>query len=655
MAETIAAPTSTGFSIDSLLLATAPPQYGPVTRRLLLRTGLLLLVMYAIGSYLALGEEHPALRAAGLSLAFPGGGFLYDAAPLLFLLTLVAMAFAVLLWWGLSAFFAVPLAWLLSVAGSAWLAAGRGLTAPDGATWDWAIPVVLLGTALLYATLLYRSRAAHRAKVASIPAMNAYLQTAQTPQPVASALQPTDLDREVLGWLYELALQPPDQFEGFDWGEQFHGGTCLRYQLAFLGESLAAYAANALPNHQQVIEPALAALIQRMTDQRVWKYWRLENFLATGRVNPDPIINDNVMLTGFYQSQISMYEAATGSTKFDEPGSLKFVWKDGRVFAYDHKSLSEAIVDNLERSTLGLYSCEPTWVFTVCNTQAAQGLIGYDRVHGTDYWGRVAPRFRKGLLEEMMTADGAFRHIRTNLLGFSFNDGDGTGEYFTSGSHGWEDIAPDLAQRGKVFALRDVKEKMAALEAKIVDGHLDLTFPPSRERATYIMSSLGSWTGIIGAASAVGNEAVAGAATRAMWRDCATGRRFPDRPLAAGVQSIAVALWPLWGRPLSLGQITLRGYVAPRGPILAHAPWPDVIVTKARSEDGRSLDLVVEPFRDAGPEAKTFRFTALTPAARYRLQGGSVDAVFAADATGGAAVSFPVAGRLNLRLAPCDA
>ena len=285
MAETIASPTSTGFSIDSLLLATAPPQYGPVTRRLLLRTGFLLLVMYVIGSYLALGEEHPALRAAGLSLAFPGGGFLYDAAPLLFLLTLVAMAFAVLLWWGLSAFFAVPLAWLLSVAGSAWLAPSHGLTAPDGATWDWAIPVVLLGTALLYATLLYRSRAAHRAKVASIPAMNEYLQTAQTPQPVASALQPTDLDREVLGWLYELALQPPDQFEGFDWGEQFHGGTCLRYQLAFLGESLAAYAANALPNHQQVIEPALAALIQRMTDQRVWKYWRLENFLATGRVN----------------------------------------------------------------------------------------------------------------------------------------------------------------------------------------------------------------------------------------------------------------------------------------------------------------------------------------------------------------------------------
>ena len=642
--------SSAGLSIDSLLLATNPAQYGPVTRRLLLRTGLLLLGFFIIGSYLALAQQDPALRAAGLSMVFPGGGFLFDASPLLFVLTLVAMAFAMLLWWGLSAFFVVPLFWLLSVLASAWLAKGPRLFVANDATWDWAIPVVMLGAVALYATLFYRSRAAHQRKVAAIPAMNEYLKTAPLPQPAASQLEPTGLDREVLGWLYELALQPLDQFEGFDWGEQYHGGTCLRYQLAFLGESLAAYAANALPNHQQVIEPALAALIERMTDQRVWKYWRLENFLATGRRNPDPIVDDNVMLTGFYQSQISMYEAATGSTKFDEPGSLKFVWKDGRVFAYDHRSLSEAIVDNLQRSAFGLYSCEPTWVFTVCNTQAAQGLIGYDRVHGTNYWGRVSERFRKGLVEEMMTADGAFRHIRTNTFGFSFNDGDGSGEYFTSGSHGWEDVAPDLARRGKVFALRDVKEKMAALEPKIVDGNLDLSFPPSRERATYIMSSLASWTGVIGGARAVGNEAVAEAATRSMWRDCATGARFPDRPLAAGVQSIATALWPIWGRPLSLGQLTLRGYVKPRGPILAHAPWPDVIVTKARSEDGESLDLVVEPFRGAGAEPREFRFTALTPLMRYRLQGNGVDAVFEADHAGGAAVSFPVKGRLDLHL-----
>ena len=644
MAEThVTADMGLPSSVDGLLLPVNPPQYGPETRRLLIRTATMLLGIFALGAWLTFAHDDPSFRAAGLSLIFPGGGFLYVAWPSLFVATLVAMAFAVLLWWGLSAFFLIPLVWLISVVGSASLGGGPRV-------WDWAIPLVISMTAATLGTMLFRSRAQHRRKVAAVPAMNEYLKSTPAPQASHPPLEPNSLDRELLAWCYELALQPPDEFEGFDWGEQYHGGTCLRYQLAFLGESLAAYAANALPNHQQVIEPALAALIERMTDQRVWKYWRLENFLATGRRNPDPIIDDNVMLTGFYQSQISMYEAATGSTRFDEPGSLKFVWKDGRVFAYDHRSLSEAIVDNLERSNLGLYSCEPTWVFTICNTQAAQGLLGYDRIHGTSFWPKVSERFRRGLVEEMMTADGGFRHIRTNTFGFSFNDGDGTGEYFTSGSHNFEDIAPDLARRGNVFGLRGVKEKMAALQHKIIDGYLDVSFAPKRERATYIMSTLGDWTGVIGGARAVGNEAVAEAATRSMERDCATGARFPDRPLKAGVQSIAVALWPRWGQPMSLGQLTLRGYVAPRGPILEHAPWPAVIVTKARSDDGASLDWIVEPYSGDAASPRDFRFRALVPNGAYRLHGGGVDLSVHADAEGRASVSFAVPARLDLRL-----
>lgn len=655
MAESSIAPEHASL-IDDLLLPERPPQFGPVTRRLLLRTGLFLLGTFTLGAMLALGADAPAWRAAGLSLILPGGGFLYLAWPSLFLLTILGMAFAVLLWWGLSAFFLVPLVWGLSVLGSALLAEGPRLWDDPGATWPWAIPVILASTVALAATAMIRSLVLHRRKLAAVPEVNAYLQRAQEPRPVQTALEPGDLDRELLGWIYELALQPPDQFEGFDWGEQFHGGTCLRYQLAFLGESLAAYAANALPNHQQVIEPALASLVERMTDQRVWKYWQVENFLARGSLDPEPIANDNVMLTGFYQSQISLYEAATGSTRFDEPGCLKFVWKDGRVFAYDHKSLSEAIVDNLERSNLGLYSCEPTWVFTICNTQAAQGLVGYDRIHGTDYWGRVSRRFRRGLVDEMMTADGAFRHIRTNAFGFSFNDGDGSGEYFTSGSHGFEDIAPDLARRGRILGSRGVKEKMAALADQIdADGYLDLTFEPTRERATYIESSLGSWLGIIGAASSVGNAVVADAAARSMERACATGARFPDRPLRAGVQTIAVSLWPRWGRPLSLGQLNLRGYVPPEGPVLDHAPWPEVIVTKARSEDGSSLDLVVEPFRAGRAEPYEFRFRALAGNGRYRLNGTGVDQVVTADADGRGTVRLNVEARLDLRLERVDA
>ena len=106
-------------SVDGLLLPENPSQYGPETRRLLIRTSTMLLAIFALGAWLTFANDDPSLRAAGLSLIFPGGGFLYVAWPSLFVATLVAMAFAVLLWWGLSAFFLIPLVWLISVVGSA--------------------------------------------------------------------------------------------------------------------------------------------------------------------------------------------------------------------------------------------------------------------------------------------------------------------------------------------------------------------------------------------------------------------------------------------------------------------------------------------------------------------------------------------------------
>ncbi len=50
-----------------------------------------------------------------------------------------------------------------------------------------------------------------------------------------------------------MALQPIDQFKGFDWGEQIHGPTCARYQLNMLGYGLSLYAANYLPNAHHAV------------------------------------------------------------------------------------------------------------------------------------------------------------------------------------------------------------------------------------------------------------------------------------------------------------------------------------------------------------------------------------------------------------------
>ena len=641
--------------LDRLLLPLNPPQYGPITRRLVWKTDLTLIAMFVVGGLLALLSSSPVLKAAGMSMMFPGGGFLYLGWPSLWLLSILAMAFAFLMWWALSAFFTLPLAWFLSIAGSTLLANSPRFLAEPGATWKWALPVVA-GTAVVsFAAAKWSAYSFHAKKVAQIADTNEYLKSTPIPQASGAPFEPTDFDREMLAWMYELCLQPDDSFDGFDWGEQYHGGTCLRYQITQMGEVLTGYAANALPNHQQWIEPAMAKLIERMTDRRVWEYWQVENFLAYGDTDPDPVIKDNVMLTGFYQSQISVYVAATGSTRFDEPGCLKFIWKDGRTFAYDHKTMCDAIVDNLEKSKYGLYACEPKWIFTICNAMAAQGLIGYDRTHGTDYWGQVSERFKKGLVEEMMTADGAFRHIRSDALGMSVNDGDGSGEYYLSGSHFFEDLDDDLYDRGKLLTLRGVPEKMKAMEALIKDGVLDHHFPDKKERATYIPSSVKEWMEFVTAAYAVGNDAVAGAAIKALQRDCGTGERFPDRPIRGGVQHISMLLWSHWGRPLSLGQLNLRGYVPPKGPILAHAPWPEIIVTKARSDDGETLDLVLDLYKGEPGKTHALRFTDLQPCGRYWIGTNENGQHFESDEQGRGTVELTVDGEARLTLRPDNA
>ena len=37
--------------------------------------------------------------------------------------------------------------------------------------------------------------------------------------------EPGEMDAELLRWAYELCLQPVDRFDGFEWGDQLHGGT----------------------------------------------------------------------------------------------------------------------------------------------------------------------------------------------------------------------------------------------------------------------------------------------------------------------------------------------------------------------------------------------------------------------------------------------
>ena len=651
--------TAATDGIDIPLLDPTPHRLGPISRRLLLRLAIVLALVQVAGAVLTFGVATDRARAVGLSLTLPGGGFLYIANPLAFVITAALMVVALVLWWGLSAHLAIPLVWFGSAIVAGLLVDVPRLLVDRGTTWEWAIPVVYGLALALVAVAVGKFERRFRGKRAKVAELNEYLSTVQLTDDVAPPREPNEMDAELLHWCYDLALQPDDGLKGLDWGEQFHGGTQLRYQVNNFCWALSLYAANYLPNALHQVDEALAKLVLKHTDLRVWRYWRTLNLLGNFDANPDPIVRDNIMFSAFLGDVLNIYEAATGSIRFDEPGSLTFVWRDGREFPYDHHAIVAAVQANYERSRLGFFPCEPGWSFTVCNIMGAQSMYGHDTLHGTDAWARYRDRWRTALEQEYLTPDGSYAHIRSNHVGLSWDTGEVPGgHYHAHGTGRFADILPAHARRAKALDLRGAGPAMARLSSMVVDGTLPIDMPPELERHRTRSSPLPGWNKVIGGARLVGDEQLAEAAIDGAARQCGTGKRWPDRPLEAGSSALGAHLIIRWSTPLALSDLNQRGYVPPSGPVLAETAWDDVLVVLARSTDGTSLQLALEPRHEGPLESVPLRFTSLRPGARYVLGGDGRDGLdelkLTADHTGTATVAIGLAGLTRLRLAPVD-
>jgi hypothetical protein len=635
-------PTPTRPAGVPLLLDEHPRRLGPVSRRLLTRLVVVLAVVEVVGTVLVFAVDGDAARAAGLSLVFPGAGLLYDALPLAFVATLGLLVVALVLWWGVSAHLAIPVVWMASVGAAALLADGPRLWVDDGTHWWVAVPVAYLLAAGFAGWGIWRVERRFREKRARIPELNAYLRDVILPEPITTPRQPDRMDAELLRWCYSFALQPDDGLVGMDWGEQFHGGTQLRYQLNAIAWAMSLYAANFLPNAPGHITHALVKAIDKHTDLRVWRYWHTLNLLGNFDPNPDPIRRDNIMFSAFLGDVLNTFEAATGSDHFDRPGSLTFVWKDGRTFPYDHDSIAAAVRRNYDRSRLGFFPCEPGWSFTVCNVMGAQALRNHDARHGTDDWAAVKEGWRRTLDEEYSTPDGSYAHIRSNLVGLSWDTGEVPGgHYFANGTHRFADILPDHADRARALDLKGAQAGIGALAAMVrhSGGTLELQLPDELERHRTASSALLPWIKLIGGARLCGEPELVEAAIAASARQCATGERWPKRPVAVGGSGFGSYLIVRWSQPLDLARLNLRGFVAPQGPVLAGHDADAVLVTLARSPDGVGLDLALEPLDEAIAET-SLSFSQLAPVGRYRLRSEGTEQTVTASTEGTATVTL---------------
>jgi hypothetical protein len=151
----------------------------------------------------------------------------------------------------------------------------------------------------------------------------------------------------------------------------------------------------------------------------------------------------------------------------------------------------------------------------------------------------------------------------------------------------------------------------------------------------------------VAGARLLGDEDLAQAALRGMERCCTTGDRWPERPLQAGVQSIGIHMLMRWAMPLRSADLLQRGYEPPVGPIV-EVSWPDALVLSARSSDGRSLDLRLEP--GANGPAVELSFSALQPDHPYRLTGQGLVLELRSDGGGRSRARLELSGPMSLRL-----
>jgi hypothetical protein len=579
--------------------------------------------------------------AAGALL--PGGGLFATGHAALGGLTLALFAVAIFLWWAVGTVLLPPIAWL----GSAVAAGLLADTPPSGAHLATTAAVLPSITLLAYAVHRFRHRRQQRTGRAINQAL-AGVTFPVTGDDVASRAALIELTREDLEfqrYAFDLALQPLDRFDGFAHHDQFREAA-LRYQLFFLGYTLSMAQYTSTPAFSGYLAEAQQRAIEKVLDRRVWGYWALENAWGNLSLRRDPIdTTGNVMLTGYLGTQIGLYETLN-DRRYSAPGSLSFQWSGDERYAHSYGSVAESIVRNIEGNDFALFSCEPNWIYSICNTYGLNTLLTHDRLHGTDLMGRGGDRMRRAFQTEFLRPDGKVIGMRSKHLGLTWNFWTGVAVQLTTAL--WLHPAmPDFAQRTwwllrPQLEIRDGLLKLPrALSAKVDPGNY------SFGSDLYAMS-IAELT-----AREMGDEEIARAARRTVEATAPVLREHGAAKFDG--MSPITSMYSLMARSMRAGSLRdLVAFGAPEawttGPRLSQVAYPEVLVARAET-DGRDLRLVLHPGADA--VRTRIEVDRLTPHGRYRAEGVvDGDAVFTADVSGRAGIRVDLGGRTEVAVRP---
>jgi len=597
-------------------------RWGPQTRRRLLRTLMIWGAMIVVGGLLANLMGPVGWRAFGLSLVGPGLGFLADGVGA-GSLTLVAFSFtlfvvSILVWFATGMVIAPPLIWL----GLAVVSGVRAEGAIDG-TVVAVLPLTAGVIALGLLAVVLRNQT-EQTLIDLAPRTRDFLQ----PLTVADA---EDLER--LRFIYDRALQPVEEFEGFQWVDQFQPAA-IRYQLNFAGYALALTQAR-MPAFRGYLHESQRRLIDKQRNWRVWRYWRLEEAWGNLRLNSDPVINDNIMYSGFVGAQIGLFQAATGDRHFSEVGAFSLRTPRGETFAHDFTTMTDALMRGWRSGPYGLMPCEPNWVYPMCNAIGAAAVIARDCQNDGAHWSTIKAILEQGLETELTTPSGRFVAFRSTLTGLAPPAIGGVAA----------DATPALFYNASFPVVAERVWNMARADMLDEPGKANKRHFWRVDTGDYSFSRASSCSAVAAAAMELGDAEVARAALDLLDEDCPVlttgGVRKREN---ASVFSHFVEVMARQGGTDALRDLVRGGVRHPSGPILDVMDYPMTLVAKAEWQD-RALHAVLVPGRKAGP--RPIPIANLKPNVDVIVEG-AVQQMAKADALGRLTINVPLNGSTPL-------
>jgi len=611
---------------------------GPLTKTRQARVILIYLMLYSFGAVLIMSLPHSEYSAFGHSLVFPGSGFLSgftsgDSTGVmdltLFCLSLAALGFAGFLWFATGNVVLPPIVWMAISTGSYVWQNRKPNTEFD----PWVTVFALcVGPALIGSLYVYR-RVTLKQGIVRRKKMNEKLSLEAPKTNVEIAERSDELSLSELKHmrlLLDRALQPVDQFEGFEWIDQFQT-SAVRYQINFISYALSLAQANYMPDFTGYLSQAQNNLKAKQENHRIWKYWQLENLWGNLRSGADPVARDNIMYSGFVGAQLA-YARQSNLRNMENLDGLNG-HGGGTEFLYSQDELIRVLVSQYEQAGFGLLSCEPNWVYPLCNAITATAIRTHDTSHNTNYWEKISEGFRQTLETEFITPSGHFVPFRSNYTGFAPPQvGGAVMQAFPC--FFLNSVLPDIAQR-----------QWKALQIDMNGKNWRKKLWPA-DVGNYGFSRASSYAATALAAREMGDNKTADLLLEYMDDECPlVERQGIIHNSRASLWANANAFMAKTSKRNALQTlVTKAAVVNGQQPYLAEVDSSEVLIAKAKFENG-GLSIVAYPSQYPG--FKQLKIAGLMPHGTYQLNSSRLES-FEALSDGTQMINFPLNGRTEI-------